>query len=325
MPSRGSPGDRAPLYRPPATASMISRQGDIPALRLLLAQRKLYNRAKRWSFLRWIGFSVIGVAAPILTVILPRAAVVVGAIAGIWIFLSRTWFSSAEQARAAKAAHVQEQFDQLVFGMPDRVRRMPAASMEEVASLAGNDQLVAAEARKDRLAGWYPFDARLNGAMSVAIAQRANAAYSERLLSANANVWLATTLAWSGAAVLVSVIVGLTLSAFLLGVALPLLPALLDVWEQYRSTRRAGEARRAMAGSIEEAVRDQAERDIAPEDLLVWQDQLYDLRRRSPQVPNLVYRRARARNEQAMITAAAELAAVAWHRSADGQTPAGGC
>jgi hypothetical protein len=325
MPSRGSPGDRVPRYRPPATASMIARQDSISALRLLLAQRKLYNRAKRWSFLRWIGFSVIGVAAPILTVILPRAAAVVGAVAGIWIFLSRTWFSSAEQARAAKAAHVQEQFDQFVFAMPDRIRRTPAATIEEVASLVGNDQSVTAEARKDRLTGWYPFDTRVDGAMSVAIAQRANAAYSERLLSTNATVWLATTLAWSGGAVVVSVIVGLTLSQFLLGATLPLLPALLDVWEQYRSTRRAGELRRTMAISIEDAVRGQAEYDIAPEDLLVWQNQLYDLRRRSPQVPNLVYRRVRARNEQAMNTAAEELAAVVLHRSADGQDPAGEC
>ena len=53
-----------PVYRPPTTVSMIDGQNEVRALRLLLAQRKLYSRAKRWSFLRWIGFSVIGVAAP---------------------------------------------------------------------------------------------------------------------------------------------------------------------------------------------------------------------------------------------------------------------
>ena len=137
------------------------------------------------------------------------------------------------------------------------------------------------------------------------------------MLNANANVWLVTTLAWSGAAVISSLVVGLTLPQFLLGVALPLLPALLDVWEQFLSTKRAGAVRRAMADDIEKAIRGRNDREIAPEDLLVWQDQTYELRRSSPQVPNLVYKRARDRNERAMKTAAAELADVALRRSPD--------
>jgi hypothetical protein len=118
-------------------------------------------------------------------------------------------------------------------------------------------------------------------------------------------------------------IVGLTLSQFLLGVALPLLPALLDVWDQFRSTKRAGEVRRAMADDIEKAVRGRGDRDLAPEDLLLWQDQTYQLRRSSPQVPNLVYRRARDRNEHAMHLAAAELATVALERSESDDAQAG--
>ena len=303
---------------------MSNKQDELPALRLLLAQRKLYSRAKRWSFLRWIGFSTIGVAAPILTVITPNASVGVGALAGVWIFLSRTWCSSVEQGLAAKAADIQEQFDQMVFGMPEQVTRVPGASMEEISGLVGEDDSVLAQVAEERLKGWYPFDSRLDGAVAIAIAQRANAAYAERLLNANANLWLATTLLWYGAAVIVSLIVGLTLPAFLLGVALPLLPALLDVWEQYRSTKHAGDVRRSMADDIERFVRGQAERQLAPEDLLLWQDQLYELRRRSPQIPNLVYRRARNRNERAMNAAAAELADAALRRPPGGGTSSGG-
>jgi hypothetical protein len=303
---------------------MVAAQDELRALRLLLAQRRLYSRAKRWSFLRWIGFSVIGVAAPVLTIVAPKASVGVGAVAGIWIFLSRTWFTSIEQGLAAKAADIQEQFDQMVFGMPEQVTRVPVASMEEISGLVGEDDSVLDQADEERLRGWYPFDSRLDGVVAIAIAQRANAAYSERLLTANANVWLATTLLWSGAAVIVSLLVGLTLPAFLLGVALPLLPALLDVWEQYRSTKRAGDVRRSMADDIERFVRGQAERHLAPEDVLLWQDQLYELRRRSPQIPNLVYRRARSRNERAMTAAASELADAALRRPAGGGTSSGG-
>jgi hypothetical protein len=315
----------APVYEPPTTASMINGQDDPRALRLLLAQRRLYSRAKRWSFLRWIGFSVIGVAAPVLTVVVPDAAVTVGAIAGVWIFLSRTWFSTVEQSLAAKAADIQEQFDQFVFSMPAVVTRVPSASMEEIARLTGDEQTMLNDANREDLRGWYPFDDRVDGGISIAIAQRANAAYSERLLHANATVWLAVTLVWAAAAVIVSLIVGLTLSQFLLGVGLPLLPALLDVWEQFRSTKRAGEVRRAMADDIEKAIRGRENHDVAPEDLLIWQDQTYQLRRSSPQVPNLVYKRARDRNEHAMNTAAAELATVALERSGNhGGAQAGG-
>jgi hypothetical protein len=145
-----------PLYEPPKTGSMAGGQNGPRALRLLLAQRRLCSRAQRWSLL---------LAAPILTTVVPDAAVVVGAIAGVWIFLSRTRFTGAEQAVADS----------------------------------------------ERLKDWYPFDSRVDGAMSISIAQRANAAYSERLLTANAHVWLVATQAWSGAAVIASLIVGLTL------------------------------------------------------------------------------------------------------------------
>lgn len=308
------------VYQPPVTASMKNSQNEVQALRLLLAQRRLYSRAKWWSFLRWIGFSIIGVAAPILTAIVPEAAVVVGAIAGVWIFLSRTWFSGVEQNLAAKAAEIQERFDQWVFGMPDLTTRMPSASMEEIVRLVGTEETTIADVNKEKLKNWYPFDERVDGIVSIAIAQRANAAYSERLLNANANVWLTVTLAWSGTAVIVGVIVGLTFTQFLLGVALPLLPALLDVWDQFRLTKRAGEARRAMPDDIERAVRGSGDQQLTPEDLLLWQDQTYGLRRTSPQVPNLVYKRARDRNEHAMNTAAVELAEVALRRSGDSGT-----
>jgi hypothetical protein len=301
-----------PTYQPPTTEAMIERQNDLQAFRLLLAQRRLYSRAKRWSFLRWIGFSIIGVAAPILTVAVPEAAVIVGAIAGIWIFLSRGAFSGIEQKLAGKAAEIQERFDQLVFAMPELATRVPSASMEDIARLVGTDEAVATDAQKENLKAWYPLDARADGAISIAIAQRANAAYSERLLRDNANVWLAITLAWSTAAIIVGCLVGLTSEQFVLGMALPLLPALLDVWDQFRLTKHAGEVRRAMADDIETAIRG---RNLTPDDLLLWQEQTYELRRTSPQVPNLVYKRARRRNEHAMNTVAAELAEIALQKS----------
>lgn len=301
-------------YASPTTYFVLTKQDSIPALRLLVAQRRLYSRAKVWSFLRWLGFSVVGVAAPILAVFVPSAAVGLGAFAGVWIFLSRTWFAKREASPAAKAAAVQEDFDRLVFAMPSLADREPRATPEEIADVAGADAELLFAAESENLTGWYPLDPELNGTASIAIAQRANAAYSERLQKLNARCWLLVLVVWSVAAFAFSLAKHVELHTFLLGVAAPLLPAFLDVTDQWRLAKRASADRLAMARDIESAVRGTSLNALSDEDLLVWQERLYGLRRSSPLVPNLVYKRARKKNEEAMKAAARELIADAKRR-----------
>lgn len=295
-------------YVLPQTAEIAQRQDTLPALRLLLAQRRLYSAAKRWSNLRFVGLSLIAVAAPVLTALRPGIAVAVGAIAGGWIFLSRTVFLAFEQRYSSRGADVQEQFDLLVFAMPSIARRNPHLTPEEVSLIVGDDAQVSAAAAAERLRDWYPIDATLDAASAIAICQRANAAYSERLLNTNANIWLVVTGAWSALVLGVGLALGLSLANFVLGVALPLLPALLDVVDQWRLTRTAGAERRSMASGIEAAIRSQSSKaPLGADELLVWQDQIYSFRRKTPQVPDLVYSKARIRNERAMEAAAREL------------------
>jgi len=95
-------------YTPPSSAEMRKRQDEDEALRLLIAQRRLYRRAKRWLGLRWFGMVVIGLGAPVVSVTEPDLAVVAGAVAGLWIFLGRTALIFAQTATGAKAAAIQE-------------------------------------------------------------------------------------------------------------------------------------------------------------------------------------------------------------------------
>src|SRR4051794_18098634 len=95
-------------YVPPASSSIQTRQNDAEALRLLIAQRLLYRKAKRWLALQWIGMAGIGIAAPVLAVIWPSLAVAAGAIAGLWLFLGRTALAAAQTSTTARAASVQE-------------------------------------------------------------------------------------------------------------------------------------------------------------------------------------------------------------------------
>lgn len=72
----------APDYTPPSSAEMRERQDEEEALRLLIAQRRLYRRAKRWLGLRWFGMVAIGLGAPVVSVTKPDLAVVAGGSGG---------------------------------------------------------------------------------------------------------------------------------------------------------------------------------------------------------------------------------------------------
>jgi len=315
----GRHSDR-PTYVVPTTATIAGAQNEFSALRLLLAQRRIYSKAKRWSMLRAIGVGVVAIAAPLVTFIWPFSAVIIGAIAGVWIVLSRTVFASLERHYSGQGAVIQEQFDMTIFGMLPAPSRVPEATPELISRTVGDDKAATAAIEEQSLEGWYPFDLQLDGTPAIAIAQRANAAYSERLLTLNARVWLTLTCTWSTITITLSIGLGLPLSTFLLGVALPLLPALLDVIDQWRQTRQASRERLNLANAIQDAINESASDPIKPEELLVWQDQLYGLRRDAPQVPNLLYWQTRKKNELAMNAAARDLSDVAKKIASGGTT-----
>lgn len=295
-----------PLYTPPASANIKSRQNDTDALRLLVAQRRLHSKAKVWQGVLWFGLLAIGVAAPLVSVIWPSLAVVSGAIAGAWLFLGRTLLQRLQTRQTDRAAAAQEEFDFLVFNMPRTVSRSNAPRVDELAKLAGPDAEIDAVAKSERLVDWYPVDGANAGVVSVAIAQCANAAYSNRLLRTTVTLWVVVSVVWGAVLAVLSLTADLKLSTFLAGVLLPVLPATLDVFEYIVALHRAGQDRGSLARTIEGRLSDQGT-PIEPAELLVWQERMYELRRSTPQVPNWLYKLTRASNEAAMHSAANEL------------------
>ncbi|MDH6242704.1 S-4TM family putative pore-forming effector [Mycobacterium sp. OTB74] len=296
----------SPEYLPPSSTTIQSRQNDADALRLLIAQRRLYRRAKRWLSLRWVGMVVIGIGAPVASILWPSLAVVSGAVAGLWLFLGRTLLVFVQGTVTTKAASVQEQFDFYVFQMPDNAQRSTLPSLEDIAKVAGPDGQIRAEAEKEKLLDWYPIDSGDDGAISVAVSQRANASYTDGLLRTTAIVWAVATVVWVVTLIVVSIVLKLSLSGFLLGVALPVLPAFLDVVQDVAGVWRSAAARRDLAQVIEARITGTDGR-IDGQDLLVWQERLFDLRRTAPEVPDLLYKIRRKVNERAMHSAARQV------------------
>lgn len=296
-----------PEYDPPSAAEMQVRQNEIDALRLLVAQRRLYSRAKRWLGLRWIGTMLLGIAAPVVSVLWPSLAVAASAVAGAWLFLGRTVLMYRQTAITSQAAAVQEQFDFVVFGMPDRAKRTTLPKLEEIAAIAGPDKEIRQIATAENLIDWYPIDAKsTDGTTAIAIAQRANASYSDSLLKTTATAWSVVVTTWIIVLPVISLMTGLTLAEFLLGVVFPVLPAFLDAVQYVTGVRRSADERADLGDEIEDHLTSRRG-PVTSQDLLVWQARLFELRRSAPEVPDFIYELKRKKNERAMNTAARQL------------------
>lgn len=290
-----------------SAAVMKERQNDDRALELLLAQRRLYAVAKKWANLHDVGLAIVAVAAPLIAAFAPDASIAAGAVAGGWIFLSRTLFNWFDRWYSARGAVVQEMFDEYVFGLTNLPRRSVQVSPEDIQRRVGKRPL-REQVDDEDLLGWYPLDTSVDGVAAVAIAQRSNAAYAERLQYLNASRWLAATIIWMAIAVGVALVTNLSLAAFLIGVALPILPVFLDLFEQWRSVRQSSADRRALAASIEAVIKSPTATVKLADKIPLWQDQLFTLRRDAPQIPNLLYKKTRTANEATMNQVAKQMA-----------------
>ncbi|WP_067872540.1 S-4TM family putative pore-forming effector [Agromyces aureus] len=294
-------------YTPPASgATLLRRQENVDALRLLIAQKRLYSRAKRWVAIRWFGMLVIGLAAPIVAVVWPQSSVVVASIAGAWLFLGRTLLMRAQKESTEQAAAVQEQFDFYVYEMPSGTPRPKLPSLEDISLAAGPEGELVAVAEQEKMLAWYVVAEDDPGEVAVAIAQRSNAAYSYRLLRSTGVIWSIIAVIWASVLIAICIITGLSLVTFLLGVVLPLLPAFLDVTEYIIGIVRSARDREALYREIETRIGSNDE-PITGESLRVWQESLFELRRDTPTVPDFIYRLQRRKNEAAMSAAASQL------------------
>lgn len=282
---------------------LAQRQDSESALRLLLAQSRLHTRAKRWLAVRTSGMLVLGLGGPLGSLIWPDSAAMIGAITAGWVFLTRVLTEPIRRGLVAKATSVQDSFDRRVFRLNAPAdRALP--SDEDIATLTRDLASVLLTKRGERLRGWYPFQAGVSERVNIAIAQRANATYSDRLLRVVDRTWWTLLITWLVGLIIVSLALDVTLGSFILGLALPILPAVLDVTDYEKELRIARGQREALRYEIEASIRDDS---ISTEKLEGWQARTLISRQTSPQVPDIIYQLFRKKNEDAMNYAAQSL------------------
>lgn len=270
-----------------------------PNLRRQLAARVFYRDAKR---LQAFGGSVtltLALVAPLIRYWDPDAGPVLGAIAGLWIFLARLLVRPFRDRRREMGAVTQERFDVEVLGLTPNLSLQHLVSEEEIRRASGD---VADFANAP---SWYPTDAYAEWPESVLICQRSNAVWARRqhrsyglLLAAMAGSWF-----------LVGVGVGIasdaSLATYLAALALPSLPALLDASELAREHLQAATQRR----ETEQRINDLLDAGTATEaELREIQDQVLSLRRQAALVPEWYYKLVAGRFENDMRYAAKQIA-----------------
>lgn len=296
-------------YSPPAPDQIGDAQNRDEQLALLLAQRRLYSKAKIWANVRGVGLGGVAVASPLIAAIQPDLTTVSASLAAAWFTLNRLLFRPVERKWATLAAGVQEQFDTRIFAMPTIAVRDPQVLPEEIVRLTGGRADRRAAYSQDRLRDWYPINRTVPGSVAVAIAQRGNLAYTQELLRRSANLWVGLLSAWAGIAVAIGIFASFSLEAFLLAVVLPILPPLLDAADEWQRVRAAGRERRALTLEIQDAIAANDKTPISPDQLLGWQAQLFALRRDAPLVPDWLYWMLRPAIEREMKEAAKSLGA----------------
>lgn len=302
-------------YTPPSPTQINEAQNDDAQLRLLLAQRRLYSRAKVWANVRGFGLGIVAIASPLAVAVWPDSATGAASIAAGWFALNRLVFRPAERRAATPAATIQEQFDTRIFSMPTIAVRDPQVLPEEVVRLTNKKWNLRKKAYSaERLRNWYPINVNVDGRVAIAIAQRGNLAYTEALLRRSANLWVGLLTGWAILAVAIGLIAGFSLESFLLAIVLPILPPVLDAADEWQRVRAARKERRALTLEIQDAITNDPAKPISPDQLLGWQAQLFSLRRDAPLVPDWLYWLLRPGIEQEMEAAADMLG-----RSADGQ------
>jgi len=306
-------------YSPPTAQAIADAQNLDQNLRLLLAQRRLYSRAKAWTMVRGTGIGIVAVSAPILAAVWPEAALAVATVAAAWFALNRLLFRSLERHYATRGATVQEQFDTAIFGMPTIAVRDPRVLPEEISRLTGERVRRRRAYSDEKLRDWYPIQTDVDGSVAIAISQRANVAYSQTLLARSAGLWLGLLILWAAVAIVIGIVRDFDLVTFLLVVAIPTLPPLLDAADEALHVRAAGKERRALATQIQDAIDTDTEAPIGPEQLLAWQMQLFALRRDSPLVPDWLYWALRPRTEGEMNDGAKTIADQVQSRQGEAQ------
>jgi hypothetical protein len=154
------------------------RQNTEQSIDYLVAQRRLYSKAKRWFLVRSATVVALAILGPLIGAEHPnwKAAIALASLAWLGLDLAFEW---AENELRSLAARVQELFDCHVFGF--EWNPIVAGDRPEAEDVRTNSKGATKEARS-QVENWYPVSVRdLDEPTAVCVCQRSNVAWDSRL------------------------------------------------------------------------------------------------------------------------------------------------
>jgi hypothetical protein len=294
-------------YAPTVTTGVTERQHDDESLRLLRAFTHHYRRAKLHRGTRILGSAGLAVAGPIMGIVSLTAAAGVGAVASLWVLLTRLVLLPAEERHVDEGVRLQERFDTRLFNLRWPRSLAGRAPREEDIAEAANRLADDQRTQQQHAEGWYP-DIDVPWPSNVLLCQWSSAAYGRRQHRAYANFLIAAITALTVGVVVFGAVTDMALTAWLLTFALPALPALLDLSELAGDHLRLGASKARLEDEHLAPVwaRELARPGcITTEDCRAIQDVLYRQRSLAVQIPEWFFWRRRERAEATMHEAAA--------------------
>jgi hypothetical protein len=287
--------------------SIDDRQRDPRASRLLRAYSAEYRRGKRYRGARHTVSALLAAAGPFASLSSLTAAGLVGAAASAWVIVTRVVLIPAEQRRVDSAVRIHERFDTLVFQLDwPRGLAGPEPSEEDIADAArrlADDTQLAAQIE----AGWFPSTAGIPWPVDVLIAQLSSVTWGRRQHDAYSRFLIAMIAAAVLGIVGFAVVVGMSLTDWLITFLLPGMPALLDASELANAHRQSSSGK----ADLERRLSDLWATELATPgtttgaDCREVQDDAFVLRAAGLQIPEWYYRLYRGRSEANMQDAAA--------------------
>ncbi len=288
--------------------SIAERQNLPASIGLLAAMRHAYTLAKRYRGTR-VGVSVgLAVLGPVVVLVREGVAGWLGAAAGACLAVDRFVLRPFEASWVRTGAAVQEMFDVDVLDLPWNDAKGQQPTPMKVSGLTAKHFNTKRQQREAALLDWYPDTNGLDRPMDVLLCQQSGLNWHERLVEEWLTVQQAALFFVLAAGGVIAAAEQLTLVAYLAGLLLPSMPAiieLLDVRDQHgRHRDRVTAALRRVMALLDRAVLDDA---VTDSDCRAIQDTVWDLRAEPHTVPNWYYRLRRASHELEMTAAAATL------------------
>jgi hypothetical protein len=259
-----------------------------------LAARHFYRIGKRLHFGGTSLAVALALASPLVLLYRPSLGPTLGAIAGVWIFVSRLVLEPFKQRSQLKGAKAQELFDCAVLGLNWNESLAKPLAAEEIRKASRSKDGV------DKVKSWYPTSNEMQWPRSVLTCQRSNAVWARRQHEAYGLLLWVLAAGWFVVGVVVAVAHGASLGEYLVTIALPSLPALLDASDMSRGHTRAAASRQLLEDQTDSLLGG-AVTDL---DLREVQDQLFSLRNDPPLIPEWFYKLVKPSYESDMQYAA---------------------